>query len=171
MELRPLRESDAEDYLRLRKAALKEHPLSFGASPESDRFQDVESFAAQVRAPAQAVILGAWWDGELVGVVGIFREHHRKARHKAQVWGMYVSPSQRGRGIAASLLRALADQGRAWPGVEKIGLSVTEAAPEARDLYLSFGFEPWGKEPDALRHGGVSVAEEHLCLDLRRLDR
>jgi hypothetical protein len=52
------------------------------------------------------------------------------------------------------------------PGVAWVHLTVSSAAPEARQLYERAGFEAWGVEPDALRHGDDTVSDAHMALRL-----
>jgi RimJ/RimL family protein N-acetyltransferase len=101
-----------------------------------------------------------------VGTVGVFRDRHVKAAHKAHLWGMYVAPHQRRQGIAADLLQAALRHARTLPGVAYVYLSVSTAAPAAQRLYERAGFRVWGTEPDALRHAGQTAAEHHMTLRL-----
>lgn len=111
------------------------------------------------------MIFGAF-DPHLVGVVGLYRDRHRKSAHKVHVWGMYVAPGHRGRGIAAALVHAALDHARTLPGAAWVHLAVSEAAPAARRLYERAGFTVWGTEPEALRHDGRSAVEHHMALRL-----
>lgn len=167
--VRALREEDAEAYVELRQEALREAPLAFAASPESDFVGSPEAVRAQLRRAPEWAILGAFEDerlGRLIGAVGLFRDRHPKSAHKAHLWGMYVTPGHRRQGIAAELLDAAIRHARSLPGLARVSLSVTAAAPGARRLYERAGFEVWGTEPDALRHDGKSVAEHHMALRL-----
>lgn len=157
--IRRLREEDLEAYVTLRRASLLDTPLAFAASPESD-------FVSTVDAARQALIFGAFDGDAIVGCVGLIRDRHPKAAHKAHVWGMYVAPSHRGRGVGRALLEFAIAHARSL-GVEWLHLGVTDAANEARRLYERAGFVAWGREPDALRHAGVSVDEQRMALDLR----
>jgi GNAT superfamily N-acetyltransferase len=112
-------------------------------------------------------VFGALAGDELCGMVGIIREAGAKERHRARIWGMYVAPPQRRRGLARALLQAAIDHARAWPDVDQLILSVTEAADPARRLYESAGFRVWGREPRALCWQGRFFDEDHLALDLR----
>jgi len=100
--------------------------------------------------------------------VGLMRDRHVKASHKAHVWGMYVAPSHRGQGVGAGLLQAALQHARTLTGVAWVHLAVTSAAPQAQRLYERAGFEVWGTEPEALRHEGRAVVEYHMALSLRR---
>jgi RimJ/RimL family protein N-acetyltransferase len=163
--IRALHESDAAAYVALRRAALLDAPLAFASSPGDDVAAADEAVREQLRRGPDVAILGAFRPG-LIGAVGVMRDRHVKTSHKARLWGMYVAPAFRRRGIATELLRAAIRHARALPGVAWIHLSVSSAAPGARRLYERNGFELWGTEPDALRHGDQAVLEHHMALHL-----
>src|SRR5262245_57337342 len=119
-----------------------------------------------LRRGPDTVILGAFDGQRLVGVVGIYRDRHVKASHKAHLWGMYVTPARRRAGIASALLRAAIRHAETLAGVSWFHLGVSSAATGARALYESAGFRTWGTEPEALRHGGRVVWLLHMALRL-----
>ena len=164
--IRLLEERDAAHYLALRREALLDSPLAFASSPEDDVAANVEQTAAQLRAAPDSVILGAW-EGALVGAVGLLRDRHLKAGHKAMLWGMYVTASRRRHGVGGQLLGGIIEHALGLAGVDFIELGVTSSAPDALRLYERAGFRAWGIEPEALRHRGESVSETHMSLDLR----
>ena len=165
MKIRQLQDGDAEAFLELRRAALRDAPLAFTSSPEDDLVSTLEVFSERIADAPETVILGAFVE-RLVGVAGLYREPHLKASHKAHLWGMYVLPEHRGRGIGAGLLEALVSHARSLAGISSVHLSVTSAAPEARRMYERAGFRVWGTEPDSLRLDGQAVVEHHMVLDL-----
>jgi RimJ/RimL family protein N-acetyltransferase len=165
MLIRALNADDAEAFVEIRRAALLDTPLAFAASPEDDVASSAETIRAQLRENPGYSIFGAF-DDRLVGVLGVMRDSHIKAAHKAWLLGMYVAPDHRRRGIAAALLQAAIAQARRLPGVACLHLSVSDATPEARRLYERAGFQVWGSEPDALRYGGGSYIEHHMLLRL-----
>lgn len=166
MIIRDLREADAEAYFALRRASLADAPLAFAASPEDDIASSPEAIREQLRRGPEAAVVGAF-DEHLIGALGLGRDRHIKAAHKVHFWGMYVAPTHRQRGVGAALLHEAIRRARALPGVSCIHLSVSSAAPAARRLYERAGFEVWGSEPDALRHGGESAVEDHMVLKIR----
>ena len=164
--IRPLGVHDAEAYLALRQRALRDEPMAFLSSPEDDIARTVDAVRAQLRRPAEeAVVFGAF-AAVLIGILGLHRDHHRKAAHKVHLWGMYVVPGHRRQGVAASLLAAALAHARALPGVSWAHLSVSATAPGARRVYERAGFRLWGSEPDALRHDGQTAVEHHLAVRL-----
>ncbi|HYC91569.1 MAG TPA: GNAT family N-acetyltransferase [Thermoanaerobaculia bacterium] len=164
--IRALVEADLEAYATLRRQSLLEEPLSFGASPSDDVPLDALR-ASMGRAP-DWMLFGAF-DNALVGAAGLLRDRHLKAAHRMHLWGMYVAPSHRHRGLGRALLDACIAHARSVPGVTAIHLGVTSAAAEARRLYESAGFRLWGTQPEALRHEGHAVDEHHMALELRLL--
>ena len=163
--IRPLEEADAEALAELRRASLLDIPLAFASSPEDDFAASIDVVRAHLRRAPDQFVAGAF-EPELVGMAGLFRDRHAKASHKAHLWGMYVMPSHRGRGIGEGLLRATLDHARALPGISRVHLSVSSAVPGARRLYERAGFELWGTEPDALRDAGEAVTDYHMALRL-----
>jgi len=80
------------------------------------------------------------------------------------VWGVYVTPKARAAGIGRKLMRSLLERGLAVEGVEQVLLSVAATQEAAIRLYRSLGFEPFGREPRALKIGDQYVDEEYMIL-------
>ena len=124
LNIRALTEDDAGDFRRLRLRALKEHPDAFGSSYEEESALSLETVAARMRRTAEsphAFTLGAYREGELVGMVGFYREQREKMRHKATIWGMYVPSEEQGKGIGRALLTEAVER-RGWsPGWSRWG--------------------------------------------------
>ena len=164
--IRCLDPDDAALLLALRQRALAEEPFAFLSSPEDDLARDVESMRAQLGRSEAAVVFGALDGNDLVGMLGLYREQHLKSAHKSHIWGVYVRPDRRCRGLASSLLEVAVAYARRWTGVAWVQLSVSERSEAALRLYQRAGFEIWGREPDCIRHAGESAAEHHLVLSL-----
>lgn len=162
--VRRLVASDSPRYVALRREMLLDSPWAFAASPEDDRGLDPEALAADLASPGSGIAIVGSFDerGNLTGSAGLTRSRHVKMAHRAHIWGVYVTPSARGRGTAEAILHAAFDVARSWPGVTSVGLSVSENSPAARRLYERLGFIAWGLEPDALHLDGRSFAEVHM---------
>ncbi|MGB7946441.1 MAG: N-acetyltransferase [Candidatus Binatia bacterium] len=164
--IRELRESDVEDYVKLRREALLDSPLAFAASPGDDRFSFSEAVLEQLRCAPEAVILGAF-RSSLVGAVGLYRDRLLKSSHKAHLWGLYVKPNHRRQGVAWELLQAVVRHAAAIPGVSWIHLKVSAATPGAQRLYERSGFRVWGAEPAGACYDGQTFDDYHMALCLR----
>jgi len=164
--VRALDVPDAGALFALRREALESDPLAFGSAADDDRFRVVDAVRAALADHHERAIFGCLDGVELAGMVGVMRESRMKLRHKAGIWGMYVSPRTRGHGAGRRLLDAAVERARSWAGVVTVHLSVAEAATEAYGLYTSAGFREWGREPRALLWEGRYVDHVHMALDL-----
>lgn len=162
--VRQLHPEDAESYIAIRRQALEQEPFAFLSSVEDDRALSA-SFVREALASSSQATFGAFAP-ELVGIVGVHRDSHRKAAHKAHIWGLYVTPGERRSGIGRSLMKRAIRFSRELPGVSQIHLGVAANAMPALRLYHSLGFVAWGVEPNALRVGSATVAEHHMVLEL-----
>ena len=91
--VRRLTVDDVEPYVALRKAMLEEAPTAFLADVASDIGCNPERMRENIESGDDNAVFGAFGD-VLVGVVGIGRfTRHIKARHRADLWGMYVDPA------------------------------------------------------------------------------
>lgn len=165
MKVSILSPQDAEAYAEMRRESLLDSPLAFASSPDDDIVSSAEAAREQLGRAPDSVIFGAFQPG-LVGSVGLYRDRHVKASHKAHLWGMYVVPANRRQGVASRLLDAAIRHAASSAGVAWVELSVSSATPGAQRLYERAGFRLWGTEPDALRHDGRTVVLHHMGLAL-----
>ena len=146
MEVRVLNATDAADFQSLRLEALRESPTAFTSSYEEERATPLARVAERLAPTPNGVVLGAFEEGVLIGLTGIYRERLRKLAHKGVVWGVYVAPAFRNRGIGRRLLTEAIRQAAAMPGLKQLNLSANAANPGALALYESMGFERFGFE-------------------------
>jgi RimJ/RimL family protein N-acetyltransferase len=154
MEVRILTEADGEAFWNIRLRALRDDPESFGSSYEEILERGIAGATQSLRkrdtSPDDATF-GAFEGGTLVGIAGFRREEEVKKRHKGVIWGMYVPREMRGKGIGKALLQAAIAYAKTLPQLEQINLSVVLTSREARQLFISLGFEPYGLERHALK--------------------
>lgn len=156
--LRLLGPDDARDYRDIRLAALKNAPDAFGSTYEEEHTLSVEAFAQQVEA---STIFGAYLDKRIGGMAGFARQQGRKSAHKGLIWGMFVAPTVRGKGVGSALVSAVLEHAAAV--VEQVALKVVTDNVAAIALYEAMGFRTYGIEPKALKVGN-GYADELLMV-------
>ena len=161
--------AEAEALRALRQRALREEPHAFLSSEAEGERRDLDEWRANLAgkwAGPEQWVLGAYREGELVGMAGCFRGERDKERHKAIVWGMYVAPEARGLGLGRALLSEAVARMRALKGVLQVQLSVTAGNEAALGLYRRLGFQDYGREPRAMQVGEDFLDELYLVLPL-----
>lgn len=135
--VRPLSEEEWDEFRSVRLAALQESPEAFVASYDQESSYDEEFWRLRMRRSQRLL---AEVDGEAVGVVSVGGGSHDED-HMADLFGLWVIPALRGKGVASKLVRAGAKsavaQGKThlnyWVGTEN-GRAVAFAS--------GFGFRP-----------------------------
>ena len=164
MTIRRLTPHDAASFQELRLLALKEEPSAFGSSYEEEVDFSASKIESRLAFKADQGPFGAFEDGRLIGLVALGREGMKKLSHKAMIWGMYVAPEFRGRGIARGLLIEALTFARSIPGIIQVNLGVNATNANAIQLYQSVGFKVFGHELNALQIDGELYDEIHMYL-------
>ncbi|MCL4869891.1 MAG: GNAT family N-acetyltransferase [Anaerolineae bacterium] len=169
MLIRALTGEDSEAFRELRLLGLQLHPEAFGSSYEEESQQDVAAVRAMLverQARPGNVTLGAFVEGQLVGMVSLSHRGRQKTGHQALIWGVLVHPGWRGRGIAQALMQGIIETARRVPGVEQLELAVATDNAAALRLYQNCGFQTWGEEKKAIKLKDRYVDEYHMVLYL-----
>jgi len=163
LKVRHLETSEAGNYRELRLESLKGHPEAFASSWEQEADKPSSWWFERLETNA---VFGGWLNGSpLVGVAS-FRVHDGvKLRHKGVLWGMYVRPEARGKGLAAALLQQVVEH--AGTLVEEVCLTVVTSNAAARRLYSAAGFKEYGLERRALKVGSDYHDEILMALPLK----
>jgi RimJ/RimL family protein N-acetyltransferase len=163
-EIRPVRQAEAAVWRGIRAEMLEAHPTAFSSAYEDFVDLSLDQVAARIPEPGGSdAVFGVYVGGVLCGSAGFVRETGVKSRHKGAMWGVYLRPILRGRGVGEALVGAVIAQARAH--VEILHTAVNAENLGARDLYLRMGFRPYGREPRGLRWGGRDYDEDLLVLD------
>lgn len=164
--LRRARPEDAAAYRELRLEALRTHPTAFGADyGESARRPDnYWDERLQIDNEEEALFL-AEYEGELIGMTGIYRSLSPRHRHQAMVWGVYVRDGWRGLRIAEALIRNCLEWAR-QKGVVIAKLGVEANNMPAIRCYERCGFSTYGLEAKALFHEGKYIDGRLMAREL-----
>lgn len=162
MEIKKLTIENLTEFIRLRSEGLKLSPEAFGESLTEYTRKTIEEHTAIFPKTKDNFIVGAFEADLLVGVVGFFQKRSEKMRHKGAIWGMYVTPNYRSKGLGKKLLEYAIENAILIDEILQIELAVISTNESALKLYKSIGFESFGTEKRALKVDGVFYDEEHM---------
>lgn len=148
LEIRRLPVRRWREYRDLRLEALRNDPAAFGSSPEEEERFGEEEWRRRIRNAVFALV-----DGEPVGMVAVVFNDRPKTRHVVDVFGVYVRPEHRGRGVGARLLGSALRLVRRRNGVVKVKLTVNPEQRAALGLYERAGFVVAGRLSKELKIG------------------
>lgn len=164
LQVRFIGPEDFDLFWPVRLLALRESPEAFGASYEESKKLPPEEAIKRLSPKDGGFVLGAFMDCALAGVTGCVRQAGEKGRHKATIWGVYVVPDFRGRGVARSMMTTALAHCLTIEGLEEVTLTVVTSNQSALKLYESLGFVSYGIEPRALKIEGRYYDEALMVL-------
>jgi ribosomal protein S18 acetylase RimI-like enzyme len=172
MTIRRLFPADAKAYRALMLEGYARHPDAFTSTAAEREALPLSWWQKRLDASAAAeqVVFGAFDGDVLAGAAGLQFQAREKARHKADLFGMYVAPAARGAGFGRQLVLALLDEAAAREGVRIVQLTVTEGNAAAQTLYERCGFRPFGVEPFAVALAGTYLSKVHMWCAVAALD-
>lgn len=158
----------AAQYRALSLEAYARHPQAFASSIGNRGAIPLAWWAARLDDEWD-VQLGAFQGEVLVGIVGLALELEAHARHKATLFGLYVSQAWRQGGVGYQLVQGVLAEAREQPQVRLIQLTVTAGSDAAIALYRRCGFMQSGLESLAVRVGDDYFDKIHMCREAREL--
>lgn len=153
--IRRFRADEAEAWRTVRLAALRDAPDAYGDTYEAAAARPLSHFVETVAGDFPP--FGAFLGADVVGTAGFYVMSGSKVAHRGVLWGMYVAPGSRRRGIGERLIGAVLAE--AGTSVDQVHLHVVATNTTAYALYRRMGFVAYGIEPRALRHEGVDHDE------------
>src|SRR3972149_5620739 len=96
-----------QDYKELRLRALKTEPQNFSSPYAKEPVYPEEKWQQRLQSANEGLTSWMYFarqNGTLVGMIGGYRDENDLKNHTAQIWGVYVDPEQRGKGIAKDLM-------------------------------------------------------------------
>lgn len=157
--IRKLGHGDAAIYRAIRREALLTDPEAFASNVAYLDSQSDDDLNARLEMTPTFVS----FEGERpIGLMAYFRGNGAVERHRANLINVFVSPAQRGRGIAADLLSHIVEHAKD-AGVIQIELMVAAGNASAISSYERSGFSIVGTIPNGMRHGDTFI-DEHIMV-------
>jgi GNAT superfamily N-acetyltransferase len=152
MPVRQIAAQDAEALRDMRLRSLRDAPWAFGSTLELEAAYSAVEWRERAEANAAGettALFVAEEEGRWVGIAGGYVPFPE--RPIARLWGMWIEPPARGRGLAEELVEAVASWARSRGAVE-LELAVSDEALGAAAAYGRMGFTVTG-ERELLREG------------------
>lgn len=158
MQIKLLNKENWQVWKALRLEALQNTPEAFCASFEEEFCLSDQKFQDWLE---QCSIFGAFLDNQLIGCAGFYCLDALKTKHRGVLWGTYIKPTYRGKGIASHLIDAVIIHARSC--VMQLHLTCVTSNTTALKIYQNHGFKIYGTEPRALKIG-ADFYDEHLMV-------
>jgi len=166
MKIKPLTSKNAQAYQKCRLDALRLEPEAFAADYKIRKEKPLSHFEQRVNYKANYFIMGAFVEDELIGTVGFYAETAPKLQHRGNIWGVFVYPDHRKKGIAKAMFQATLKAVEQLSEIKQLHLGVAEYKTPALRLYKSFGFKTYATEPRTLFVNGQYINEQMMILIL-----
>jgi len=170
-ELTLIGAAEVSVFRDLRLRGLREHPEAFGEAAETFERRTLRELIDRIESQTAlgGFILGAFSaTGEMVGTIGLAVNENPKFRHRGTLWGMYIAPEAREKGLGVTLVRGLLDRAQSLGFLTQIHLAVVTSNTPAIRLYTKVGFTTYGVDPKAICVGG-EFFDEYLMVSSLRL--
>jgi len=140
-EIVKLVSDDWKELRDLRIKATKEVPLAFGRTSAEETEKTEEQWRKQL---AESRYYALKEEGTLIGMLCVALEKGSMQSHVANIFGVYVGPGARGKGLGRRLMEAAINDLKEDSHVMKVKLKVAETQKEAQALYEGMGFKKVG---------------------------
>ena len=155
MNVHHLSQDDAARFLEFRTQGLIDDHDAFRVTADDDAAVPVNEWRARIDRDYVVAAIGQ--KGEWMGVGGLSRFAGEKLRHKGLIWGMYVTPTARGTGVADEIMRALIHH--AQGKLHHLQLTVMADNHRAQAFYERHGFTVYAVEPESVLSGDGFAGE------------
>ncbi|NTU47102.1 GNAT family N-acetyltransferase [Candidatus Roizmanbacteria bacterium] len=149
-------------YRDIRIESLQNEPTAFLSSPEEEEKLDEQIWINNLKKSSNQqgfTLLFAKDGNQVIGMVAGFWGGREKIKHIAHIYGTYVNPAYRGKGVGRLLMQAVIDKFKSIPEVEKVKIEVNAQNISAFTLYQKMGFKIIGKAEKELKINGVYYDE------------
>ncbi len=137
--IKQIRESDWQDFRGIRLKALKSDPKVFGSNYEREKNNSKQDWKDWISEKQQAIFF--IYDGEkLIGMTGVFVPQDTVAKSTAHLWGSWLEPEYRRKGISNLMYKTRIDWAKNQPEVRRIVVSHRESNAASKFANQKHGF-------------------------------
>jgi RimJ/RimL family protein N-acetyltransferase len=137
--IRKLEENDWHIFSEVRLLALRTDPKVFGSTHEREAGFSEAEWRSQL-TNRDTGIFAVFDENGPVGMTGVAVDRDDPSRKTALLWGSWLSPDARGKGLSRLLYEARLSWARNQPGVEQIIVSHRESNVASKFANQRFGF-------------------------------
>lgn len=165
--IRQLEPSDSGSYYKIRLEGLRLQPEAFGTGADAwSNATDEQVKGLLEKSNLDDFVLGYFENGELAGVIGLKREKKNSIGHKGTIWGLFVLPRLRNRGVGKALLKELITMASQHNELKYVRAVVTVSVLNAEYVFKSCGFTCYGIEQRGIKEGDNFFDQSFMMLNL-----
>lgn len=163
IKIKQLIEDEWLEFSRIRLQALSTDPQVFGSNHEKESQLTEAEWRSRLRAEDNAIFL-IYENENAVGITCVSIDREDPTRKTALLWGSWLAPSCRGRGLSEMMYRARIDWAKRQPTVEKIIVSHRASNLASKRANQKHGFVLTGKDEKTWNDG---VTEDEIFYELK----
>lgn len=140
IQIRPFAAHEWQSYKTIRLLALDTDPRFFGESLDEARAKPDESWQAHLDDPGR-VVFGIFHHNELIGMTGIVIDKEEPSGQTAKLWGSWLAPEWRGKGLSRKMYETRLAWAKAQPGVKRVIVSHRKSNAVSKRANQRWGFK------------------------------
>ena len=166
ISLRQINKADWEQFRAIRLKALQTDPKVFGSNYERESKKSTGDWKDWVRAKNQAIFM-LFDDTEPIGMTGIYIPQDTVGKSKAVLWGSWLEPEYRRKGLSDLMYKVRIDWAKQQPEIRRIEVSHRESNLASKYANQKHGFK-LVEEQEKTWHDGISEKDVIYALNLKK---
>ncbi len=139
IEIRPFKPDEWHVYRAVRLKALETDPKFFCESYDDAKAKPDEHYQAHL-LDANSAVFGVFRHGDVIGMTGIVIDKEDASGQTANLWGSWLEPAWRGKGLARRMYEARLNWAKARPGVKRVTVSHRKSNAISKKANQRWGF-------------------------------
>jgi RimJ/RimL family protein N-acetyltransferase len=161
--VRQLTVDDWRSMREIRLKALQSDPLVFGSNYEKESKMTEDDWKSRLQADYNAVFM--LFDGEKpIGMTSVGVDREDASGKTALLWGTWLEPEYRGRGLSALIYKTRIEWAKARPAIEKIIVSHRASNLASKHANQKHGFVFTHTQEKVWTDGAT---EDEVCYELK----